>query len=139
MANGIKMGLWSIKVANGSDLAHPDNVISWSDEMRKMLGFTGIDDFPNTLEAWLNVLVEEHRERTKAAVIAAFDDPDCFDLYDVEYQIKNKDGSLHWYRARGDVERDASGKPIRLVGAIEDIDEVRQANGDREFHNNAIT
>ncbi len=138
MSNQIVMGLWDIKLANGSDLGHPDNEVTWSDEMRKMLGFDDLNDFPNTIDAWVNSLIEEHREVTKNAVVNSLDNPDCFDLYDVEYQIKNKGGDIHWYHAQGHVERDDSGKPVRLVGSIENIDEDRKASGDTEFRNNAI-
>ncbi|PID77056.1 MAG: hypothetical protein CSB24_03505 [Deltaproteobacteria bacterium] len=136
MAGQLKMGLWSMKFAAGSDLNHADNQIRWSDEMRHLLGFTDINDFPDTIDSWVNCLVEEHKQPTLDAVLGALDNPDCFDLYDVEYQLKIKDGSLHWYHAQGNVERDDSGKPVRLVGSIENIDEDRQASGDKEFRNN---
>ncbi len=138
MASEVKMGLWDIKLANGSDLSHPDNKVKWSDEMRCMLGYTDTNDFPDTIDTWVNSLIEEHRELTKAAVVNSLDNPDCFDLYDVEYRIKNKDGSRHWYHAHGSVERDGSGKPVRLVGSIENIDKAREVSGDTEFRNNAI-
>ncbi len=37
--------------------------VSWSNEFRRMLGYTGKDDFPDVLESWSGLLHTDDRER----------------------------------------------------------------------------
>lgn len=39
----------------------------------------------------------------------------------IEYRLRTKDGSYKWFLASGQTNRDASGKPLKLVGSIIDI------------------
>lgn len=47
--------------------------------------------------------------------------------YDLEMRIRNPQGWL-WVRTRGTVVRDAQGAPVRMVGAMIDINELHLAN-----------
>jgi PAS domain S-box-containing protein len=51
--------------------------------------------------------------------------------YECEYRIVNG-SSTRWVIARGKVERDASGKPVRFPGVVLDITTRRQAEQDRQ-------
>lgn len=54
------------------------------------------------------------------------------DAYELEYRIRNNEGSYRWILARGCVvERDAEGNPRRLIGNHTDIDERRKADIER--------
>lgn len=130
-----KMGLWDMKV-EGGDVTNPSNPFEWSDDFRNMLGFKDVSDFPNQLDSWSNLLHPDHKEVTLQAFADSLKDDTGMTIYDVEYQLKRKDGSYHWYRAAGDVERDADGKPKRIVGSLYDIGDEREASGDKEFRNN---
>ncbi len=46
---------------------------------------------------------------------------------DLEARIRHRSGNYIWIRARGEAERDASGKPIRVSGSIQDVTEAREA------------
>lgn len=49
------------------------------------------------------------------------------DSYESEYRIlRPSDGALRWILARGDIERDAEGRAVRLVGAHLDITEQKE-------------
>ncbi len=51
--------------------------------------------------------------------------------FDREYQIiRPRDGQCRWVNGLGGVERDGDGKPIRLVGTIQDITERKKAEQD---------
>jgi two-component system sensor histidine kinase/response regulator len=46
---------------------------------------------------------------------------------DLEVRVRHADGKYIWIRARGEAERDAHGKPIRVAGSIQDFTEARAA------------
>ena len=43
------------------------------------------------------------------------------ELYEADYRIMQADGSVRWVSARGRVERDATGRPVRMPGVLVDI------------------
>ena len=50
----------------------------------------------------------------------------------VEYRLRHHSGEWHWYRQRGVAVRDASGRPYRMAGSMEDITDRKQAEAERE-------
>lgn len=132
----VMAGLWDMKV-QGDDVSNPNNPFEWSQDFRYMLGFTDENDFPNRLDSWSNLLHPDHKDPTLKAFADALNDTSGMTVYDVEYQLKRKDGTYHWYRAAGDAERDENGKPVRIVGLLYDIGQERATSGDTEWRNNA--
>jgi PAS domain S-box-containing protein len=52
---------------------------------------------------------------------------------DVEARFRRRDAGWRWVHVRGKVaERDAQGRPVRLAGAVSDIDERQRLRGDLE-------
>lgn len=133
----IKMGLWDMKVT-GDDVTDPNNPFEWSQDFRNMLGFESEADFPNKLDSWSDLLHPDHKEQTLQAFSDSLGDASGMTIYDVEYQLKRKDGTYHWYRAAGDVERDGEGNPQRIVGSLYDIGDERSSSGDTDFRNNGV-
>lgn len=52
--------------------------------------------------------------------------------YDIEYRLRHHDGHYLQVHARGQVERDGTGTPIRMAGAISDITERHQTEQEIE-------
>lgn len=49
-------------------------------------------------------------------------------LHEAEYQVRRYDGAWVWVRVVGKVvERDATGRPLRVVVAVRNVDELKQA------------
>ena len=59
-------GMWDMEI-NPDDPSNPDNPFWWSDQFRRMLGFTSEKDFPNILSSWSSRLHPEDKDRTLAA------------------------------------------------------------------------
>jgi PAS domain S-box-containing protein len=69
----------------------------------RMRDFVHPDDFERANERWKFSLL------TGAA-------------YEVEYRLRHKDGTYHWFLARGTPVRDASGRVVRWCGSATNID-----------------
>ena len=113
-------GLWDIEVVAG-DPANPKNTIWWSSQMRRLLGCSTVEEFPNTLESWTSRLHPDDSARAIAAFVAHVDDRSGKTPFDVDYRLKHKSGAYRWFRGRGQTRRAQDGSPQRVVGAITDI------------------
>jgi len=52
--------------------------------------------------------------------------------YEMEYRVRHPDGEWHWLQVRGQYLRDASGKPLRLVGSAIDVTARKHAEAEKE-------
>ncbi len=99
------------------------NKVVWSDEFRKMIGYRDISDFPNTLEAWTDKLHPEDKDMVLSEFGATLADKTNKKKYDVNYRLQTKSGKYLWYRAAGNLSRDANGVPEIFIGIFIDITE----------------
>ena len=98
----------------------------WSDTMRKMLGFTSTEDFPDEFESWINRLHPDDKEHTLDEYRASVQDYTGKKIYDMEYRVKAKDGTYHWFRAAGRLSRRSDGSPIAFDGVFINTDEKHE-------------
>ena len=113
-------GLWDMEI-NPDDPSNPDNPFWWSDQFRRMLGFTNEKDFPNVLSSWSSRLHPEDKDRTLAAFGKHLADRSGRTPYDVKYRLAMRDRSYRWFRARGETIRASDGSPLRVAGSLTDI------------------
>jgi len=130
--------LKSINVALWDMVVDPKNPVSgnndfwWSDEVRHMLGFSGVHDFPNVLASWSDRLHPDDKDKTLKAFAAHLNDYSGGTPYNVEYRIKKKNGEYIWIKADGSTMRSRDGAPLRVVGSIEDIsNELKKSELDK--------
>lgn len=97
--------------------------VVWSDEFRKMIGYNGKSDFPDTLEAWTDKLHPEDKEMVLSEFGATIADKTGIKKYDVNYRLKTRSGEYRWYRAAGNLSRDDKGAPMIFIGIFIDITE----------------
>lgn len=97
-----------------------DNTIYASPEGRTLLGYQ--DENPvSRSEEWIERLHPDDRERVLAAIneyVAG-----TRSAYEADFRVRHKDGSYRWIHSRGQLQRDAGGKPERLRGCYLDITE----------------
>lgn len=91
--------------------------VDWFGKIDELLGYAP-GEFPRTLGGWADSVHPDDRDQVMAAVK---DHLEKNEPYDVEYRITKKDGTYHYWWARGTAVRDAEGNPYRWVGAISDI------------------
>lgn len=97
----------------------------YSDVWREIRGLKPDDAFPPTMEAWLELVHPQDRERVLHCIEHQnAGDPD----YSVfQYREMHKQGHYVWIECRGAcVERDADGNPARIIGTDTDITARKQ-------------
>lgn len=118
-------GLWDMEVIAG-DPVNPKNPFWWSNQFRRLLGFENEEDFPNVLDSWASRLHPEDAGPTTEAFAKHLNDKTGKTPYNLNYRLKMKTGEYRWFKAKGETKRDPSGRPLRVVGALTDIDAQMQ-------------
>jgi len=124
------VGLWDAVLHQG-DAAHPQSRWTWSDEFRRLVGFSSQKDFPNVMSSWSERLHPDDSDPTFASFAASLSDKTGKTAYDVRYRLKMRDNTYRWFRAVGGVSRDARGNPTRACGSLIDIHDIVLAEQDR--------
>lgn len=120
ITEAIEISLWEMDVYEG-DPVNPNNEFRWTDELRRMIGYTDEHDFPNVLESWSNCLHPEDKEGVLQLFADHMLDRTGTIKYDIEYRLKMKTGEYKWFQATGTTIRAADGSPIMVAGALFDI------------------
>ncbi len=124
-------GLWDMEVIAG-DPVNPRNPFWWSPQFRRLLGFETVEEFPDVLDSWASRLHPEDKERSLNSFGAHLNDRSGKTPFDIEYRLKMKSGEYRWFRARGQTKRDATGAPLRVVGALVDVHVLHEQESLRE-------
>lgn len=111
---GTSDGLWDWNIVTGENYLSP----RW----KELLGF-GEGELPDRVETFFERLHPEDEPRVRAALAVHLEGNGP---YDVELRLRAKSGDYHWFRVRGQCERDAAGRPVRMAGAIQDIGPRRE-------------
>ncbi|TPI12814.1 EAL domain-containing protein [Mesorhizobium sp. B4-1-3] len=117
-----QLGLWDWNLSNGDCYYSP----TWS----RMLGYEE-GELANTPDLWLKLTHPDDRQRAQESGdrhIAGL-----VDAIETELRLRHKDGHWVWVLDRGGiVERDADGKPLRLMGVQTDITRQKEAEAELE-------
>ncbi len=87
----------------------------------------GIDaEHPRTVDGWLSLMLPEDRETMSSYLLQhVFTGHNRFDQ---EYRIvRRSDGAIRWVHGIGELEIDAQGTVLYMIGTIQDITEHKQA------------
>ena len=121
-SSALNVAMWDLKVVPEEPVS-PDNPIEWSREFRKLLGFTDEAEFPNYLSSWIERIHPDDKARTLNDFATHITDHTGQTAYNIEFRLKVKNGQYRHFHAFGDTMRDSNDVPIRVAGAIMDIDE----------------
>jgi PAS domain S-box-containing protein len=96
----------------------PSSAISWRGAITKLTGFT-VEEFQQVnIHKWEEMI---HPEDRSMAMTAFHEAMETVGKYDMEYRFRCKEGKYIWIEDHGLFLPDASGKPIRMLGAMADI------------------
>ena len=127
-------GDWSMTFSENGEMTD----CTWSARFRQMLGYSSIEEFPDELSSWSDLLVEEDKERVlKHYWDVVFDYTDR-KTYDIYYRMITKDRGIRWFRAIGRLTRKSDGRPIIFYGIFLDVDAEKRRQIAEKNQNNAI-
>ena len=117
-----KAGSWVINYTPDGSVAS----VQWGDGFRRLLGYSDQNDFPNTIESFVQGIYPEDRDTVFRETNAnAFDDK-IMNTTGHEFRFCRKDGSVRWYRSMGILSRDPDGRPIQYRGVTIDITQAKE-------------
>ncbi len=119
-----------IRLARAQRIAHLGDwdfdvitsAVTWSDETYRLFGYRP-HEVPVTLDLFLSAVHTDDRARVEQAIADSLER----DLpYSLDHRIRLPDGRERIVHDDGEVVRDEAGKPIRMIGTILDITELKR-------------
>ncbi|HEY9882534.1 MAG TPA: PAS domain S-box protein, partial [Thermosynechococcaceae cyanobacterium] len=110
-----QMGMWDWDLVNGK--------IAWSPEHEQLFGFA-LGSFDGQYETFEARLHPDDRARVNEAIQQALQHRT---LYQHEYRVIWRDGSVHWMEGRGQATYNEAGQAVRMSGTIMNIDQRKQS------------
>ncbi len=108
------IGSWVAEL-DGSDR------LGWSVEAHRIFGVP-LGSFEGTSASFFARVHPADLEALRAASAAALEGERP---YDVEHRIVRSDGTVRWVNERADIVRDDDGRPLRMIGTVQDITDRR--------------
>ena len=101
----------------------PTNQVIWNENHARLLGLVP-GEVQASYQAWRDRVHPDDIDRVERAVIHALETKTNFEA---EYRVVYPDGSVHWLIGRGRGLYNPSGQVIRMIGAVLDFTERKQA------------
>jgi PAS domain S-box-containing protein len=99
------------------------NEVYWGEGLQTLFGF---DPKEVPVSLWENMIHPQDRKRIHDSVDSALADGNQ-ELWKEEYRFAKADGSFRHVLDRGFIIRDSDGKPVRMIGSMQDITERKYA------------
>ena len=109
------MGAWDLDIVS--------NKLEWSNEIYRIFGVER-EHFGATYEAFLGFVAEDDREKVKTAVENSLNNGDP---YKIQHRIVQPNGVSRLVLEKGEVFYDFAGKPLRMIGTVQDITDIKAA------------
>lgn len=109
------LGNWEWDVVN--------NTLDWSDEIYRIFGLTP-REFGANYEAFLQAVYPEDRRDVDARVREALEGGRP---YSVDHRVLLPDGSLRHVHEQAEVFSNSDGRPVKMMGTVQDITEAKLA------------
>ncbi len=104
------IGTWDWNIGTGE--------LFWSERIAALFGYAE-GELSTTYE---NFLAAVHPDDSQAVIDAVNASIENDTPYDIEHRVVWPDGTVRWLLESGAVSRDAHGKPLQMIGVVQDID-----------------
>lgn len=119
-------GSWSMNVIGG-DIANPENPFWYSEQFRRLLGFSSEQDFPNRPDSYSNLLHEDDKKRVMESIFRYVKEGTQRDPLVQEFRIRHADGSYRWFSMTVTAVFDSAEHPIVLAATAMDVTEQKRS------------
>ncbi|HIJ80040.1 MAG: diguanylate cyclase [Desulfobulbaceae bacterium] len=109
------IGSWEWDIVN--------NGLVWSNEIYRIFGLEP-QQFAATYEAFLEAVHPDDRELVTGGVEQALAN---VKPYEVDHRVVRPDGTIRMVHEVGEIKRDDKGQPISMLGTVQDVTQLRQA------------
>ena len=116
-----RMGTWGWNVRTAA--------VRWSDGLERIFGLPA-GGFAGTYEAYLDLVHADDRPAVEEEIRKAL--AGGTDHIDARHRVVWADGTVRWVEWHGRVDRDSSGRPVRMAGTAFDVTEQKNAEEERE-------
>ena len=112
--NFANIGTWDWNILTGE--------LYWTERIAPLFGYPA-GDLETSYDNFLAAIHPDDRESVVYAVNASLERnlP-----YEIEHRVVWPDGTVRWLLEKGAVVRDETGKPIQMLGVVQDIDERKR-------------
>ncbi|MCR5211682.1 MAG: PAS domain-containing protein [Lachnospiraceae bacterium] len=119
-------GSWSMDLTRYK-IDDPDSPMVFSDQFKKILGFSNPSEFPDVMNSWITRIHPDDVSSASAAMGQQLSDPSGKTVFDMEYRMRHKDGEYRWVRASSTVVWSSDKTtPLMAAGTILDITEQKK-------------
>lgn len=129
--NVLQSGFWVIECDDEGKAA----TVSYSHEFRKMLGYNDTVDFPNTFDAWTDLIHPQDKESVLEQLNAALADQTNKTKYNVEYRMKINEDRYEWFKDSAEITRRLDGTACRMAGIFINIQQQKEARRQQQRSN----
>src|SRR6056297_2810436 len=95
------------------------------------------DEMPHKSSAWQHMINQDDLKVVQENFKRQLENPDY--PYDQVVRYRHKNGSTVWIRCRGLIIRDEKGKPVRMIGAHQDITFLKEKERELEKERQRLT
>ncbi len=99
-----------------------DDRLVWSKETLRIFGVSEAG-FDGNVATFFSMVHPEDRDAVRQSSQRAIE---TFQPYAIEHRIVRPDNSIRWVQELADIVRDDAGRPLRMVGTVQDVTERRQ-------------
>lgn len=99
--------------------------IFWAEGAAEAIGLSQVHGIETERDYATRLVCQKGSSRTDVIAKSTAIDSGAGVLYELEYQIKDAQGALHWYEDRGRWFADQTGRPASAIGVLRLIDERR--------------
>ncbi|MEJ5211212.1 MAG: PAS domain S-box protein [Burkholderiales bacterium] len=108
-----RLGHWEADLVTGS--------LFWSEQVFEIFGYDPAT-FTPSVEAFYAAVHPDDVEKVRASERRAAETG----VHDVVHRIVRPDGTVRWVRELAQLQPDASGRPVRLIGTVQDVTSLKE-------------
>ncbi len=124
-----RLRMSEMRLAKAQEIAHlgtwerhlKSGQLYWSEETFRILGVSPSQEI--TIDLFFSRVAPEEREIVRKAIQKALEEKRP---YAIDYRIVLPDGTERYVQEQAEIESDAEGNPLRLIGTVQDVTQSRR-------------